>query len=510
MVTMTTTSDILSGGASMSPRSLQKAVAEQARRGPALAAALAPVLAAQKRKLPESVSAPAVGGEITPEHRLLLRSTMGFNQAELEWVRSLGYYRYLDLQVELLLDDGPLEEVLAELLPTIHLEPAELLRSYRGDPQTPVIELLLATVLRSLYSPRQLYERMTVFWTDHFNIYLFDDNQYLFKGTDHREVVRRHAMGTFPELLSASAHSPAMLIYLTNDSNVAGHPNENYARELMELHTLGADNGYTQEDVKEVARCFTGWTVSRGQRGTVPGRFVFEPELHDTGEKTVLGHRIPAGGGIEDGERVLEILAGHPNTARFISTKLLRYFLTYDPPEPWIDLLTQTYLDTGGDIKRMLREVLKGRWIERADPKLKRPYHLAVSSLRGLGAEVGNPFFLISSLLAMGQLPYNWAPPNGYPDSDGYWSGYLLPRWTYGEQVMTARGGQLRLDVPLLQGELSPQQLIQRMDWLLFNQTLPLTARRTIIRHLEELPAGETRTRAGLALAFAAPQFQEY
>ena len=507
MQAMTRTQSILSAGRPMSARSLQGAVEAQAHRGPALAAAIKGL----RQEMPERTAGQAVGGEISTVQRLLLRSTMGFTQAENVLVEQLGYYRYLDLQVRVEpLDDGPLEEILDRFLPTINLEPLEIFQRFGEEPEVPILELLLATLLRSLYSPRQLYERMTVFWTDHFNIDLFDDVQFLFKGTDHREVIRSHAMGTFPELLSASAHSPAMLLYLTNASNVKGHPNENYARELMELHTMGADNGYTQEDVKEVSRCFTGWTVADGEGGTVPGHFRFARELHDEGEKVVLGHRIPAGGGIRDGERVLEILANHPNTARFISTKLIRYFLDYEPPPSWVDRLAQVYMDSGGDIRKMLREVLKRRWVERATAKLKRPYHLATSMFRGLGAEAGNPFYVLTSLLVMGQLPYNWAPPNGYPDTAGYWSGYLLPRWNFSEVSMTNEEAAVGLEIPLLNPTLPANKLMRRMDWLLFNHTLPFAARKALRDYLAGLPAGELRVRQGLGLAMAMPQFQEY
>ncbi|MCH9649043.1 MAG: DUF1800 domain-containing protein [Deltaproteobacteria bacterium] len=465
---------------------------------------------------PESLEALADASQssasgVCSTHRLLLRATMGFTQAELALVDEIGYYRYLGFQLNHeAIDDSFLEDILGQVFPTINLEPVELFLNYQEDLQTPVLELILATVLRSLYSPKQLFERMVIFWTDHFNIDIFSDFGPYLKSTDDREVIRRHALGKFPDLLEASAKSAAMLTYLTNDSNNKDHPNENYARELMELHTLGADNGYTQEDVREVARCFTGWTMSVGDDGGIPGRFHFLPSLHDFGAKTVLGQHIPSGGGIEDGERVLEILAGHPNTARFVATKLIRYFLTYDPPNHWVNLVAQVYLDTGGDIKAMLREILKRRWIDRASPKLKRPYHLAISTARTISADIDNLLFFASGLFSMGHVPFTWSPPNGFPDSEGYWSGYLLPRWNFATTLLDIEEAGFSFQQPLLKPNLSPAQLMRRIDWLLFNKSLPANARRGIGRFLEEGPTNQIRIRQALGLAFSLPQFQEY
>ncbi len=256
------------------------------------------------------------------ERRLVRRATMGATVSDLERLSELGYDGWLAEQLDYeSLDDAGLESVLGDAFPTINLSSQQILERYVGDPGTPIFHLINARLYRAIYSRRQLFERMVTFWSDHFHTALFSDAGYLLKPVDQREVIRRHALGSFRELLHASARSPAMLVYLTNDSNVKGHPNENYARELMELHTMGADQGYTQRDVIEVARCFTGWTL-RGPGSGQFGEFFFDAASHDDGEKTVLGQVIPAGGGIEDGERVLDILAGHFRTSRFIAEKL--------------------------------------------------------------------------------------------------------------------------------------------------------------------------------------------
>lgn len=202
----------------------------------------------------------------------------------------------------------------------------KLLDNY--DASLVVNDFLQATLLRQIYSRRQLYEIMVEFWSDHFNISMQKGDCWFLKIVDDREVIRPHALGNFRDLLHASAHSPAMLVYLDNQANLKDAPNENYAREVMELHTLGVDGGYSQRDVMEMARCLTGWTV---RDSFSLGDFTFEEDLHDSGSKTILGTDIPPDGQTE-AETVLNLLAAHPATARHIATKLVRRFIADDPP----------------------------------------------------------------------------------------------------------------------------------------------------------------------------------
>ena len=239
------------------------------------------------------------------------------------------------------------------------------------DRETIPNELRQATLMRQVYSKRQLYELMVEFWSDHFNIYIEKGNCFYLKTVDDREVIRKHALGSFRDLVWASAHSPAMMIYLDNQANEKSAPNENYARELMELHTLGVDGGYTQQDVMELARCLTGWNV---KDHFWLGDFVFKEDLHDTGTKNVLGITIP-NAGIKEAEQVIEMLVTHPSTARFISTKLARRFIADDPPQEIIEKATQTFLNTNGDIKSVLRVILLDG-LPLAQPKYKRPVEL--------------------------------------------------------------------------------------------------------------------------------------
>jgi uncharacterized protein (DUF1800 family) len=289
-------------------------------------------------------------------------------------------------------------------------------------------------VYRALFSKRQLFETMVEFWNNHFSMYHFKDDVSVLKTIDDRSVARAHALGTFQELLSASAHSPAMMVYLDNASNVADGPNENYARELMELHTIGSGAGYTQTDVHEVARCFTGWTVDYNDQGT-DGEFLFDPDSHDPGSKLVLGAAIAGGDpGSLDGRRVLAILARHPACATFISAKLCRHFVADVPPPSVVAKAAATFNATGGDIRAVMRTILlSDEFFASAGQKLRRPYEFLLAALRALGPRPTSDGLdeLIYSLSPLGQVPFEWEPPNGYPDVGAAWANTngMLNRW---------------------------------------------------------------------------------
>ncbi len=448
-------------------------------------------------------------GAISAEQRLVQRATMGLNLVEMQRIDDLGYDGYLDYQLDHeSIDNSELEDALTRAFPTLSMSPSELIRTYEGNQGVPVFELIAASIYRAAYSPRQLYERMVVFWTDHFNIHLFGDAQPLLKPIDDRDVIRRHALGKFPDLLSASAHSPAMLIYLTNDSNVRGNPNENYARELMELHSLGVDNGYKQKDVRAVARCFTGWRAT-GPRQADAGEFLFDQSQHDTGTKTVLGQAISEGG-IRDGERVLEILGGKRLTAKFLARKLLIYFWGYEPKRRDVNKVANAYMNTGGDIKAMLRQVLKKGRMERAQPKLKRPFHLMVSALRGLFAGLDRTSHAIDHLFTAGHLPFNWEPPDGYPDSEEFWSGFILPRWNWATTFLDAGNG-VELDLPFVDPSLKPTRIVSDLNAYLFNGALSAATEASLLAFLDSgKKIDKKRIHDLIGLAAASPDFQEY
>jgi len=290
-------------------------------------------------------------------------------------------------------------------------------------------QLQQAAILRAVYGANPLKERMADFWTDHFNIFGKKDLGAFRAGYDQEEVIRPHSLGTFPDMLHASAKSPAMLGYLDNEKSQKGSPNENYARELMELHTLGVDGGYTQKDIQEVARCFTGWTVE-DRFLHARGSFRFDADRHDTGEKLVLGQRIPAGGGEDDGLTVLKMLCEHPSTAKFLAKKMSRAFLGKRVPAVE-SRVAAAYLKTKGDIRAMMRALLMSDEFLTGPPILKRPLDLVASSLRALDATTDADTAIIDHLGAMGQVAYEWPMPDGFPVKTSAWSGSMLPRWNY-------------------------------------------------------------------------------
>jgi uncharacterized protein (DUF1800 family) len=347
---------------------------------------------------------------------------------------------------------------------------------------------------------------MVEFWTNHFSIAI--DKVNGLKVVDDREVIRKHALGKFPDMLRASAYSPAMIVYLDTYGNYVGAPNQNYARELMELHTLGVDGGYTQQDVVEVARCFTGWSYNYFPPNR--GEFVFQLAEHDRGAKTVLGHTIPAGGGLEDGDRVLDILTNHPSTMRFIAKKMCRWLLSYDPSDSLVEDVAAIYQLTGGDIKLMIDIILQPRNLLSAPPKLKRPFHLATSVLRACNATVTDWVAAWQYLYALGQVPFNWIPPNGYPDAVNFWSGLLLPRWDFVFSLFNDEITGASVDTAAWQNLGSAGRIVDRLSLNLFGGQMPKQDMSALLAFLEADPADASRVRDAVALALVTPAFQWY
>ena len=366
---------------------------------------------------------------------LLNRITYGYNDAELQLAEQLGFAGYLQYQLNPQdMNTAPVEDLLNQVFDALGMSYAEIIERARTDNEfNPPFELIAATLVRAAYQPSQLYEIMVEFWSNHFNVNLFDGPIQIFKVIDDRDNIRPHALGKFRDLLHANAKSPAMLIYLDGYTNTADGPNENYARELMELHTLGVNGGYTEDDVKEVARCFTGWTLTEQAENL----FVFYPPNHDTGSKTVLGQEIPAGGGIEDGEAVLDLLASHPSTAQFISFKLCRRFISDDPPQDAVDAVAEVFLNTDGDIKAMLTTLFNtDAFLLSTGLKFKRPVEYVLSLFRSLPQTIGGrPFeFLYRQVNNLGQLPFSYPAPTGFSDVSSAWlnTNALLDRWNLG------------------------------------------------------------------------------
>ncbi|MEP6753933.1 MAG: DUF1800 domain-containing protein [Chthonomonadales bacterium] len=393
----------------------------------------------------DSVRLPA--GDVSKETRLINRVSYGPIPGEVARIRKIGAENYLTEQLHPK-DNEP--DILSTRLAS--LEALQINASELGDqPEEEITrQLQMATLLYAVYSPHQLRERMVEFWTNHFNIYSRKGEIAYDQPTDLLQVLRTNALGKFPDLLRTSAHSPAMLQYLDNqvnrkkDTKGAG-ANENYARELLELHTLGVHGGYTQKDVQEVARCLTGWTVEdrfMHARGT----FRFDADSHDTGAKTVLGIKIAAGHGVEDGDKVLDIVSRHPMTAKFVSYKICRFFLG-DGADAWSDKMAEIYLKTGGDITQMLRPMLLSAELVSGPPVMKRPYDYSVSALRALNVDTNGDLALHHHLERMGMPLYQWPMPDGYPDRTSAWTGSLLARWNFAFALTTSgiHGTDIRL-----------------------------------------------------------------
>lgn len=379
--------------------------------------------------LPDRIAV-ADSQEIDYDFHLLSRAAYGHWPGDLERVRRMGADAWIEEQLLPENIDDTLCDLRARRFETIHHNPGTCY-----EYKKPVLreEIARHTLLRAVYSRRQLFEVMVGFWTDHLNINLEKGDCIYLKPTDDRQVIRAHALGRFRDLIRASATSPAMLVYLDGNQNKKSLPedipNENYARELLELHTVGVRGGYRQADVYEIARCLTGWQLrTKWRKGTI----YFDSSLHDDGEKHVLGHTIPAGGGESDLDRVIDIVCNHPSTAKFISTKLVRRFVSDDPPQSLIEGAAKVFAQTDGDIKSVLRTILTSDEFKSSrGSKFKRPFHFIVSCLRATAADTHAHSPLIEYLARMGQGPFQHPTPDGYPDEAAPWLGTLLWRWNF-------------------------------------------------------------------------------
>lgn len=452
---------------------------------------------------PHEVSADVDPGALL--HKLIARITYGANDQERALAQSLGYSGYLEYHLNhLAIDDSAADALLAPLT-TLTMIPQQLYPLQAGQV---VGELSQAVLIRQVRSNRQLFERMVEFWTDHFNIDINNGDDRWLKTVDDREAIRPFALDTFPNILNASAHSPAMLLYLDNNTSIAGNPNENYSRELLELHAMGVDGGYTQQDVHEVSRCFTGWGLYGRGSGALAGTFRYNAGQHDNGQKVVLGNVIPAGGGINDGMMVLNILANHPSTARFISTKLAKWLLGEHVRQSVIDRVTATYTSTGGNIKSMIRTALSANVLHDAEPRFTRPGHQFAAALRALPSTVTATGWntLRNQLLAAGHHPYYWGPPDGYPDTFEYWSGGVLSRWNFGASLMNNNLSGVTVDITaFFSGLTTAEQMANRIDQALFSGLMPALQKQRVQAYLATNPGNTTVRREAVGLAIGAP-----
>ncbi len=431
-------------------------------------------------------------------------------------------------------------------------------------PQRITAELAMAKMDRAVYSEKQLYEEMVDFWFNHFNVFAGKGVDRWLLTSYERDAIRPHAMGKFRDLLEATAKSPAMLFYLDNWQSVDprawarlqqqramrqayrarfagpfGAPsmppganpnqgkkqerglNENYGRELMELHTLGVDGGYSQQDVIEVARAFTGWSIRQPQRDP---EFFFDEQLHDPDPKTVLGHKIN-GGGMRDGEEVLDLLARDPHTARHISLEIARHFVSDNPPDALVDRMAQTYESSDGDIRAVLHTMIYSPefWSrESYRAKIKTPFELVASAARAVGSEIDVPLTLVQWTGRIGEPLYQCQPPTGYADKAEAWvsTGALLNRLNYSLALTGNRLAAVHTDIPSLLGANSSAQPDAVLDaaiaLLLSGEASPQT-RATLEKQMHDprvlqasLDDPVTRVNSGMiaGLVLGAPEFQ--
>jgi len=389
------------------------------------------------------------------------------------------------------------EKLTADMTP----EQKELLLSLENPVAVVNGELMQSKLLRATYSERQLQEVMTDFWFNHFNVFLGKGAERYLVTSYERDVIRAHALGKFRDLLLATAKSPAMLWYLDNWQSVGpnsqaagrgksnGKPaqglNENYAREVMELHTLGVNGGYTQKDVTELARVLTGWTLEEPREG---GGFVFRAPRHEPGDKTVLG-RVFHEDGQREGEAALTMLASQPATAKFISTKLAQRFVSDTPPPALVDAMAQTFLQSDGDIKAVMRTMLHSPefWsMKQYRAKVKTPLEFTVSAIRATNAEMTRVQSVTDALNRMGMPLYGAQPPTGYSMHAESWvnSGALLSRMNFALALGSGKLGGVRMDTATLAGPGDAVQVQQALEKALIPGAVSPQTHETIARQM--------------------------
>jgi uncharacterized protein (DUF1800 family) len=372
-------------------------------------------------------AAPLAGDQATVH--VLNRLAYGPRPGDIERVRQSGVQAYIDEQ----LNPPALPVALAQRLDkleTLKMSAGEALERFqearngeqgerREVVQQMASEAAEARLLRAIESPRQLEEVMVDFWYNHFNVYAGKGQDRALVASYERDAIRPYVFGSFRQMLGATAHHPAMLFYLDNWVSKAGGLNENYARELMELHTLGVDGGYTQKDVTELARMLTGWTY----RPKRDARFAFDPRRHDNGAKTWLGKPVTARGEAE-GEYALDVLAVHPATARNISRKLAQYFVADQPPPALVERMAQTWIASKGDIRTVLRTLFASPEFmdqQYAGAKFKTPYQYVVSASRAAATPMTEVKPLVGILNRLGMPLYGCQTPDGYKNTEAAW-----------------------------------------------------------------------------------------
>lgn len=464
------------------------------------------------QKIPDKLSS-AKSAKISDSFHLLSRAAYGPWPGDIERLNELGSKNWLEEQLNPEKIDDTACNIRARRFETIQLPEGAC---YDFKKESLRKDIVRHTLLRAVYSKRQLLEVMVEFWSDHFNISLDKGDCIYFKAADDRQVIRKHALGKFKDLIRASALSPAMLVYLDGKENKKGKkediPNENYARELLELHTLGVHGGYSQKDVYETARCLTGWRLHDGwQRGKV----YFDEKMHDNGEKTVLGKTIPAGGAEKDLDQIVELVCNHKSTSNFIASKMTAHFVEGRQPA-LVEKVAAIFRSSGGDIKAMLREILLSEeFAADKGSKLKRPFRFLVGTLRSLAADTHAHDELIEYLSRMGQAPFQYPTPDGYPEDQQFWLGTLLWRWNFAIAACCSQLDSVKIDLDKLISSLGLKEAGKRELQEFFAHFVGRLPEADELASLQEFisekPAKESTHRAVLAaLIISSPAFQNY
>jgi len=406
---------------------------------------------------------------------LLNRFTFGPRPGQVDEVVKIGLEKWFNQQLEGKQNDEEVDKMLADF-DTQHLSNAEINAQYARNNKDstgkkPKKELIRQTVnqkiIRAIKSENQLHEVLTDFWFNHFNVSFTKNNCSLYIPSYERETIRPNVTSDFDKLLIATAKSPAMLMYLDNASSVSVKKgkkglNENYAREVMELHTLGVDGGYTQSDVTQTARVLTGWGIKDNE-------FFFGPNRHDKQEKIVLGKKFKSNGGYDEGVELLEMLANHPSTAKFITRKIAIRFVSDNPSQSLLDKMSGTFTKENGNIKEVLLTMVRSEefWsLESIREKTKSPFELAVSAVRAMDGDVRAPQPLAAWITRMGQKIYFYQAPTGFPDKAGFWinTGSLLNRMNFGLALSTGKVKGTKIDLLALNDNHEPESAAQALQ----------------------------------------------
>ncbi len=450
---------------------------------------------------------------------LLDRATFGLESEMLTEINRRGWEGWLDWQLDpASIDDSAADAIIQSTLPSLSMTPWEIVQAYSANPGLPPIEAELAPIFRGYYSRRQLFYRICDFWSNVFSTFVLMGGQEWFYSPYHQARICANAMGNFRDLLQVSAEGASMLFYLNQDASSKTNPIENYARELLELHTLGlSDNPatptYTEADVVAVAEILTGWGFKKTADSSL-GDFEFRDSDHKKGKKYFLGVEYPSvsGPGKAEGDDLLDQICGNPNTAKHIAKRAIEYFVADDPPKWYLNQVADAFYQSGLDIPTLMRAVfdrsIYTRLGKKKRAKMRRPLFLVTGFLRATKPAIVSGEF-IGMLTAMGNLPGTHPAPDGFPTENEAWIPGIQPRLAFADAAVNQLAGfdlsDAMLDTLFDQSGFS---IAQQADWIIAGGALPFSEVVRIEQHLASLPAGVDPRREALSLALSSPTYQ--